>query len=197
MQSRLFETALGRAAKTWQTYTKALCTLHLAFIIDALGGFLFLKGKSIDFLGFTVVRESLSATYGILFSLFVATTFIESRLLKNCVSPNNPLMPDELPVLPLWFLSPFSDLPLMRWMFWILYIDGFQYLAFFSLAHLAIFIYPDWVNLFPNNGLKNLQDNKYIAIGVINLILLIICVPFGYLTYRNFQSVRAALYDRS
>ena len=188
MQSKLFETALERAAKTWQTYTKALCTLHLAFIIDALGGNLFLQGKSIDFAGFTVVRESLSATYGILFSLFVATTFIESRLLKTCISPNNPLMPDELPVLHLWFLSPFSDLPFMRKMFWFLFIDGFHVLALFSFAH-----------LFPH-GVKpslNIDLEIYGAIGVIDLILFIICVPFGYLTYRNFQSVRAMLCDRS
>ncbi|TLU87345.1 MAG: hypothetical protein FDX21_00430 [Chlorobium sp.] len=197
MQSKLFETALERAAKTWQTYTKVLCTLHLAFIIDALGGYLFLQGKSIDFVGFTVVRESLSATYGILFSLFVATTFIESRLLKTCVSSNNSLMPDELPVIHLWFLSPFSELSFMRKVFWFLYIDGFHFLALFSFAHLAIFISPDCVQSFLKIDLIKLPDDIYVGIGVIDLVLFIICVPFGYLTYRNFQSVRAALYDRS
>jgi len=185
MDSKLFEAALERAAKTWKTYIAAICILHLTLIIDALSGFSFLLGKDpIDLAGFKVVREALSATYGILFSVFVATTFLESRLLKTRSSASDLAKSNGLAMLDLWFLSPFSDLPLLRKVFWFLFIDGFLFLAQFSYAHLALISPPNPARM---------SSEMYVAIGGVDLVLLIICVPFGYRTYRNFQHVRAML----
>lgn len=87
MESKLFEAALERVAKTWKTYITAICILHLTLIIDALSGFSFLRGgEPIDLAGFKVVREALSATYGLLFSLFVVNAFSNPA----CSKPAHP-----------------------------------------------------------------------------------------------------------
>jgi hypothetical protein len=185
MDSKLFEAALERAAKTWKTYVAAICILHLTLIIDSLSGFSFLRGETpIDLAGFKVVREALSATYGILFSLFVATAFLQSRLLTTRSSGTDLSTSNGLSVLDLWFLSPFSDSPLLRRAFWFLFIDGFLFLALFSFVHLALIIPPDPTRM---------SSAIYMAIGAVDLVLLVICVPFGYLTYKNFKHVRSML----
>ena len=108
MNSNLFEAALARTAKTWKAYVSAICILYLTLLIDSLSGFSFLSGNEpISLGGFKVVREALSLTYGILFTLFILTAFLESRVLKRssvslAPSPSGPSAPD------LWFISPFS-----------------------------------------------------------------------------------------
>lgn len=187
MDAKLFEAALERAAKTWKTYIAAICILHLTLIIDALSGFSFLQGKDpIDLAGFKVAREALSVTYGILFSVFVATTFLESRLLKIRSSASNITKSNGLSVLDLWFLSPFSCSPLLRKAFWFLFIDGFLFLAQFSFVHIALISPPNPARM---------SSGIYVVIGAVDLVLLIICVPFGYRTYQNFQHVRVMLRD--
>src|SRR4051794_7828449 len=86
MDSTLFEAAAERAVKTWKAYLAGLCLLLLAFVIDSMSGSPFFKqGKPIEFANFKVAREALSATYGILFAVFVGAAYQESRLLKVSV----------------------------------------------------------------------------------------------------------------
>jgi hypothetical protein len=185
MNSTLFEAALQRAVKTWKTYIVAICILHLTLIIDALSGFSFLSGKeAINLAGFKVVREALSATYGILFSVFIATAFLESRLLKAYASTTQVSTSKDLSVLALWLISPFSDSPLLRKVFWFLLIDGFLLLAQFSFFHLALVSPPD-----PNR----MSPAAYRAIGAFDLFLFLICAPFAYRIYQNLQHVRSNL----
>ena len=185
MNSKLFDATLERVAKTWKTYISAICILYLTLIIDALSGFSFLRGiNPIDLAGFKVVREALSATYGILFAVFVVSTFLESRLLKTCSSTSNLAKSNGLAVLDLWFLSPFSSSSLLSKAFWFFFIDGFLFLALFSFVHIALISPPNPARMMPE---------IYFAIGVVDSVLLVICAPFGYLTYRNFQYVRALL----
>jgi len=88
MESKLIEAALERVVKTWKTYITAICILLLTLIIDALSGFSFLRGgEPIDLAGFKVVREALSATYGILFSVFVVNARISN---PACSKPAHP-----------------------------------------------------------------------------------------------------------
>lgn len=185
MSSERFEAALERAAKTWKAYFAAICILHVTVMIDALSGFPFLEGRTpIDLAGFEVVREALSATYGLVFSLFVATVYLESNLLKARSSAADLSSSCWLSVVDLWFLSPFSESPLLRAVFWFLFVDGFLVLGLFSFAHLAVVLPPD-------SGRMSLAT--YVAIGVVDLILMIICIPFAYYTYRNFEHVRVLL----
>ena len=164
-----------------------ICILHLTLLIDALSKFPFLRGEaSIDLAGFKVVREALSATYGILFTLFVATAFLESKLLKTSISAADGAASKELPALDLWFLSPFSDTPLFRKLFWFLFIDGFLFLAQFSFVHLALIWPPAPARMSPA---------IYRTIGAIDLLLFAICTPFAYWTYQNLQQVRSILYE--
>lgn len=185
MDSNLFDAALQLTATTWKAYTVAICILFVTLMIDMLSGFSFLKGKTpIDLAGFKIVREALSATYGLVFSSFVATVFLESRLLKSRSSATNLSTSNASSVLDLWFLSPFSASGLLRTVFWILFIYGFLLLAIFSCVHLARILPPD-----PNR----MSSAKYVAIGAGDLVLLVICAPFGYWTYQNFQHVRSVL----
>lgn len=185
MSSERFEAALEQAAKTWKTYFAAICILHVTIMIDALSGFPFLTGETpIDLAGFEVVREALSATYGIVFALFVATVYLESDLLKARSSTAELSGSSWLSVVDLWFLSPFSESPLLRGAFWFLFVHGLFVLALFSFSHLAVVLPPD-----PGR----MSEAMYVAIGAVDLILLILCIPFAYFTYQNFEYVRALL----
>jgi hypothetical protein len=185
IDSDLFKAALERAAKTWKTYATAICILNLTFMIDALSGLSFFRGgKPIDLAGFKVVREALSATYGILFTVFVATVFLESRLLRARFSVSGASTPGARSVLDLWLLSPFSDSPRLRKVFWFLFINGFLFLAAFSFVHLAFLFPPDPCRMWPA---------AYVAIGAFDLILLFPCAWFAYRTYQNLQGVRSML----
>jgi len=184
MNSKLFEAALARAAKTWKTYVSAICVLYLTLLIDFLSGFSFLSGREpINLAGFKVVREALSLTYGILFALFVTSAWLESRVLRASSSGSDSSMPADSAALDLWFISPFSSARPLRFLFWFLFVDGFLFLAQFSLIHLACLWPPD-----P----KRMSEGVYIMIGVIDLILLLICLPLAYRIYKNLQHVRAA-----
>lgn len=187
MESKLFEAALERVVKTWKTYITAICILHLTLIIDALSGFSFLRGgEPIDLAGFKVVREALSATYGILFSLFVVNAFLESRLLKSRSSATDLSTANGFSVLDLWFLSPFSDSQILRKAFWFLFIVGYLLLAQLSFVHL---LFSETLS-----DPTRMSPGIFAAIGAIDFILLVICIPFGYRIYQNFQHVRSMLH---
>ena len=187
MESKLFEAALERVVKTWKTYITAICILLLTLIIDALSGYSFLRGgEPIDLAGFKVVREALSATYGILFSVFVANAFLESRLLKTRSSATDLSTANVFSVLDLWFLSPFSDSQFLRKAFWFLFIVGYLLLAQLSFVHLLALV---------NSSISTrMRPEIFAAIGAIDFILLVICIPFGYRIYQNFQHVRSTLH---
>ena len=187
MESKLFEAALERVINTWKTYVTAICILHLTLIIDALSGFSFLRGEEpIDLAGFKVVREALSATYGILFSLFVVNAFLESRLLKTRSSATDLSTANGFPVLELWFLSPFSDSQILRKAFWFLFIVGYLLLAQLSVVHL---LFSERLS-----DPTRMSSEVFAAIGAIDFILLVICMPFGYRIYQNFQHVQSMLH---
>jgi hypothetical protein len=163
----------------------SICILHLTLLIDALSGFTFLRGKTpIDLAGLKVVREALSLTYGILFSVFVATVFLESRLLKARCSIGEVSATERRSALDLWLLSPFSESALLRGIFWFLFIDGFLFLALFSFVHLALVFPPDPARM---------SATVYVAIGGIDCLLLFVCAPFAYRTYQNLRHVRSML----
>jgi hypothetical protein len=181
-----FEAALERAGKTWKRYSTALCALLLAFIIDWLSGFRFLKEQQqIEVAGFKVVREALSATYGILFSVFIATVFLESCQLLVRSATTDGALSDPPDALDLWLLSPFSGSRALRSIFWALFLYGFCLLAFFSIVHLM----GHWP---PNPG-RNMSMGLYRGIGLFDLLLLIPCSYYGYRTYQNLQRVRSRL----
>lgn len=185
MDSKLFDAALTQAATTWKTYAKAICVLALAFLIDALSGFsFFFKGETIDLFGTKVVRETLSATYGILFSVFVGTVFLESRLLKYRLAAFDASTSGASSVLDLWLLSPFSQSKWLRAAFWALFIDGFCCLAVFSWVHLFCHRLPLRHGMTPA---------LYVAIGAVDALLLVVTAPFGYWTYQNLQQVKSKL----
>ena len=187
MESKLFEAALERVINTWKTYVTAICILHLTLIIDALSGFSFLRGEEpIDLAGFKVVREALSATYGILFSLFVVNAFLESRLLKTRSSATDLSTANGFPVLELWFLSPFSDSQILRKAFWFLFIVGYLLLAQLSVVHL---LFSERLS-----DPTRMSSEVFAAIGAIDFILLVICMPFGYRIYQNCQHVQSMLH---
>jgi len=157
-------------------------------MIDILSGLTFLRGENaIDLAGFKVVREALSATYGILFSVFVATVFLESRLLKDRSSFLDGSIYSGGSMLDLWFLSPFSDFLLLRKIFWLLFIDGFIFLAGFSIIHLTLTFPPDSARM---------GTPVYMLIGAVDAIFFIVCAPFAYRTYQNLQHVRSMLSAR-
>ena len=178
---------MERVINTWKTYVTAICILHLTLIIDALSGFSFLRGEEpIDLAGFKVVREALSATYGILFSLFVVNAFLESRLLKTRSSATDLSTANGFPVLELWFLSPFSDSQILRKAFWFLFIVGYLLLAQLSVVHL---LFSERLS-----DPTRMSSEVFAAIGAIDFILLVICMPFGYRIYQNFQHVQSMLH---
>ena len=192
VQIESFVAALNQTQKTWGRFFTALCILLLTLLVDAVSGFSFLSGETaIDLAGFKVVREALSVTYGLLFTLFVATAFVESRLLKRyCLvaqaSDSKALR--ELCELELWIMSPFSTSPLLRALFWILFIDGFLFLVLFSAIHLAGWIPPD-----P----KRMSLAIYRGIGALDATLLLVCIPLGGRLYKNLESVRSTVRQSS
>src|SRR4051812_32290230 len=105
MSSTLFEAAAERAVKTWKAYLAALCVLLLAFIIDWMSGSpFFVKGEPIGLSNFKVVREALSATYGILFAVFVGAAWQESRLLRLSVKDAADSSVARPVAIDLWFI---------------------------------------------------------------------------------------------
>lgn len=183
MKPDLFEAALLKTQKTWQTYVKALCALDLVLLIDRLGGSNFLNpGGQIDVAGFKVVREALSATYGILFAVFIVATFCESRLLKK-FSETAVHFPESAEVA-LWFLSPFS------WSRWgrgfriVLFINGYFWLAWFARIHIT--------NKYPplKDGMKH---PLYVGIGYVDAIIFLVCVCLGVMIYLDIRCVRHRL----
>lgn len=186
MNSNLFEAALARAAKTWKAYISAICILSITLLIDYLSGFSFLLGKEpINLGGFKVVREALSLTFGILFSLFIATAWLESRVLKRsavALSPSTSSSGNS--ALELWFISPFSASRFLRGVFWFFLVDGFLFLGTFSLIHLTGTLPPD-----P----RRMAPWLYWAIGGIDCLVFAVCLPFAYFIFRNIQHVRSML----
>jgi len=184
MNSNLFEAAPARAAKTWKAYISALCILHLTLLIDSLSGFSFLSGNEpISLGGFKVVREALSLTYGILFTLFIVTAFLESGVLKRSSVGLSPT-PSGNSAVDLWFISPFSASRFLRGLFWFFLVDGFLFLAAFSLIHLD--------GRWPPNP-DRMSAKIYTLIGRVDFILFVTCLPFAYLIYRNLRRVRTVM----
>jgi len=190
MQTALFQEALKQTQKTWQRYSAAICILSLSFLIDGLSNFSFLKGhQPIEVGGFKVVREALSATYGILFFVFIVTAYLESQVLKQCsqtVADTGAASLPDLSQLDLWFVSPFSKSTMLRRLFWGMLILGLLFLALFTVIHHASLMLPD-----PGR----MSQAVYVSIGVGDLLLLVLCVRFCYWIYKNLQSVRGYLDD--
>src|SRR6185295_13475075 len=138
MNMDVFSAALKNMQSTWKTFAITVGGLNLAFLIDGLSGFSFLRaGGEIEIGGFKVVREALSASYGLLFTVFVVTAFLESRTVKVLCAkvPDGSVCPEETEAI-LWLLSPFSSSKKLRGLFWFLFADGFFFLAIFSVIHL-------------------------------------------------------------
>ena len=84
MSSELFSDALKGTRATWKKYVTGLCILDLGVLIDWLSGRSFFSGKEpIELAGFKVVREALSASYGVLFVIFIITAFYQSCVLRD------------------------------------------------------------------------------------------------------------------
>jgi hypothetical protein len=174
---------LETTSKTWKAYAKAISILNLTFLIDWMGGFTFMKkGGSLDIGGFKIVREAFSATYGIVFFAFVLTVFLQSGLLSRSTDPPMPSDADDQ--LDSWFLSPFSDSALVRFIFWLFFVGGFLWLAALCVVHLFLISEPD-----PDR----MSEAIYFLIGVGNTILLAVATWLGKRTYQNMAEVRDRL----
>lgn len=180
-----FNAMLEATAKTWKAYAVALGVLYLGMVIDFLGPMPFFKGEApIDVGGFKVVREALSATYGLLFTVFVVTVFFESRRLLQLVQSMDLSGLRRSITQDLWLLSPFSEVRALRAAFWLLFADGFVLLAVFSYVHLALHWPPD---------AKRMSALLYQGIGLVDLVLLVAVVPLGYLTFTNLRQVQQSI----
>ena len=189
MEQKQFEALIEATAKTWRAYAVAIGVLYLSMVVDVLSKAPFFLGyHPIELGGFKIVREALSATYGIVFSGFVATVCLESNLLRKRLCSIEVATLSRTPVLDLWFLSPFSDSRLLRAMFWLLFADGFVLLAIFSIIHIALILPPDPARM---------SELTYRSIGAFDLLLLIVCVPFGYKTFGNLSCVQDFLLKSS
>jgi hypothetical protein len=186
MSSTLFEAAAERAVKTWKAYLAALCVLLLAFIIDWMSGSpFFVKGEPIGLANFKVVREALSATYGILFAVFVGAACQESRLLRLSVKDAADSSVARPVAIDLWFISPFSYSRSLRVLFWVSFVYGFGLLAFFSVIHL--------LGCWPPPEAR-MSHFAYRAIGAGDALVLAGCLRFALAPiYRNLQEVRRKL----
>jgi len=183
VKSDLFEAALLKTQKTWKTYVTALCALNLGFLIDALGGSHFFgAGGEINLAGFKVVREALSAAYGLLFLAFIATTFYESRLLKTLSQPAVHF--PESPELALWFLSPFSRSLAGRVFRKCLFVVGYFCLAVFSVIHITKTSAPQT---------DDIRALLYVPIGYADGLILCFCVYLGVKICQNLRFVRHRL----
>ena len=185
MGSTLFEAAAERTAKTWKTYIVALCVLQLTLMIDIMSGFSFLgEGGKIDLAGFKIVREALSATYGILFGVFIGTAYFESGLLLRSAGNTSGSILARPAAIDLWFISPFSHSRFLRGLFWAALAYGFLLLVVFGLIHVA-----GWGP--PRSGTVPLW--AYRAIGVVDLAVLIVCLKYARRICRNLGKVRSKL----
>ena len=184
----LFVAMLKQVQGTWQTYTAALSILVMTFVIDGLGGFKFLQGtQEIQLAGFRVVRESISVVFGLLFSVFVVVAFYQSeslRRLSQVLTAANTTALNDLPDLRLWLLSPFSSDLFLRSVFWLVFLSGYLWLAWFGFVHLLA--RGRWLP--QHMGLRLFR-----AIGVFDLALLAVCVVLGWQIVHNFEAVRATL----
>jgi len=185
VSSTLFEAAAERAGKTWKIYIVALCILQLTLVIDAMSGLSFLgKGGQIDLAGFKVVREALSATYGILFAVFIGAAYLESGLLLRSAGHTSGSILARPAALDLWFISPFSHSRFLRGLFWAALFNGFILLGVFAWVHVA-----GWGP--PRSG--TVPFWAYRAIGVVDLLVLIVCLEFARRIRRNLRKVRSKL----
>lgn len=186
MSSTLFEAAAERAVKTWKAYLAALCVLLLAFIIDWMSGSpFFVKGEPIGLANFKVVREALSATYGILFAVFVGAAYQESRLLKLSVKDAADSSVARPVAIDLWFISPFSSSRSLRVLFWFSFLYGFGLLGFFTVIHLIGWRQPPEARM---------SHFAYRAIGVGDGLVLAGCLRFALAPIcRSLQEVRRKL----
>jgi hypothetical protein len=185
VSSTLFEAAAERAVKTWKAYLAGLCLLLLAFVIDWMSGSpFFTEGKPIELANFKVVREALSATYGILFAVFVGASYQESRLLLRCAKGSLDKSLARPAAIDLWFISPFSHSRFLRFLFWLSFAYGFGLLGIFSVIHLAGCMQP-------HEG--RMSQWPYQAIGVADALVFIGCLLFARWTCRNLQEVRRKL----
>ncbi|HYJ06817.1 MAG TPA: hypothetical protein VEX43_16900 [Chthoniobacterales bacterium] len=183
MSSTLFDAAAERTGKTWKTYMVALCILQLTLMIDAMSGFSFLReGGEIDLAGFKIVREALSATYGILFAVFIGTAYFESGLLLRSAGDTSGSILAKPAAIDLWFISPFSHSRFMRGLFWAALGYGFFLLGFFGWVHVAGWGPPKYMPFW-----------AYRAIGVVDLLVLIVCLEYARRIRRNFAEVKSKL----
>jgi hypothetical protein len=156
-------------------------------MIDQMSGAEFLcQGKPIDLAGFKVVREALSAAYGILFAVFIGAAYLGSRVLRES-APGSSAM-ERPAVIALWFVSPFSKSLFLRFLFWGALVYGFVLLAIFSVIHLAAIGPPR------SNTVSSLT---YRAIGAGDLLVLIFSTSYAFKIYRNLEKVRSKLMPRS
>jgi hypothetical protein len=185
MSSTLFEAAAERAVKTWKAYLAGLCLLLLAFVIDWMSGSPFFKEGKIELGNFKVVREALSATYGILFAVFVGAACQESRLLRVSVKDAEDSSVARPVAIDLWFISPFSYSRSLRGLFWVSFSCGFGLLAFFSIIHLIGWKQPPAARM---------SHFVYRAIGAGDALVFAGCLRFALLPIcRNLQEVRRKL----
>jgi hypothetical protein len=143
------------------------------------------EGGAIEVGGFKIVREALSATYGLLFTLFVFRAWLESRVAwKICKAETVvPISAVETKAV-LWLVSPFSWFRALRWVFWGLLADGFITLAVFSAIHIGnVRSLPNWLKLVesgiapPGNSRPiTLPPWAYKGIGYMDLVLLLVCL---------------------
>lgn len=185
VSSTLFEAAAERAAKTWKIYIVALCILQLTLMIDAMSGLSFLwEGGQIDLAGFKVVREALSATYGILFAVFIGAAYLESGLLLRSAGDTSGSILARPAAIDLWFISPFSHSRFLRGLFWAALGYGFFLLGVFGWVHVAG-CGP------PRSG--TVPFWAYRAIGWVDLLILVVCLKYAWRIRRNLGKVQSKL----
>lgn len=197
----VFASALENMQSTWKAFALTLCTLHLLLIIDVLSGSQFMKeGGAIEIGDFKIVRETLSATYGLLFTFFVVKALLESRVVRElCIAEAEGSISEVDTKAVLWLVSPFSWSRGLRVVFWLLLADGFILLAAFSAIHLfdvrSFPFLPEITE--PVKGSSGAQlpikmlKPAYVGIGVLDLLLLVFCLWRCRELVENLRFIRA------
>ncbi len=187
-QKRLYMTDhINAISRTFKYYASSLGLLMLTAAIKLFNYLFGLEQETMRIFGLVVYVEYLSAMIGVLYLLFIATLALQLRQLRELVDRSmGQTTEDRMEIKQLflchpWLASPFHGVGAGRSLFWGMIAVGLLVVAWVTFVHLG-----GW--------LETSRPVAFRAIGLLNLIVLLLVAPMLRMMARTVEKIRAQIH---